>query len=150
MPILLDGNNLLHHLPKADRTRAGVRRLILDASRAERMSVIIVFDGPPPAGSPAQEPLGRVLVVYSGPRSADEVILSRIPTGLAARQWIVVTDDRGLGQRARERGASVRSLRQWQVRRRATPPERRVEPKLSSREVAEWEKYFRDRPKNDS
>lgn len=150
MPVLLDGNNLLHRLPKANRSRAAVRRLVLDATRSERMSVTVVFDGPPPAGSPPEELLGRALVIYSGPRSADEVILSRIPAGRAARQWIVVTDDRGLGQRARDRGASVRALRQWQARPRKTPTGRGAEPKLSSREVSEWEEYFRDRGKEDS
>ena len=150
MPVLLDGNNLLHRLPTADRSRAAVRRLVLDATRTERMSVTVVFDGPPPAGSPAEELLGRVLVIYSGPRTADEVILSKIPAGRAARQWIVVTDDRGLGRRARERGASVRALRQWQVRPRETPARRRVEAKLSSREVSEWEEFFRGRSENDS
>ena len=150
MPILLDGNNLLYSLPTANRSRAAVRRLVLDATRNQRMSVTVVFDGPPPAGSPAEELLGRALVIYSGSRSADEVILSRVPAGRAARQWIVVTDDRGLGQRARQRGASVKALRQWQVRPRKTPAGRRVEPKLSSREVSEWEEFFRGRGENDS
>lgn len=145
MPILIDGNNLLHRL--GDRSRASVRRRVLDATRHERMSLAVVFDGPPPAGSPARESLGAVTVVYAGSRSADDVIVESLPEGPAARQWTVITDDRGLAARVKERGAAVRSLAEWQRRRRWTPRPGRspVESKLSSREIAEWEDYFSER-----
>jgi hypothetical protein len=142
MPILLDGNNLLHRLPASDRSRSSVRKLVLDATRHERMSVVVVFDGPPPAGAPDHEPLGRAVVVYSGSVAADEVIIGRIPAGQAARQWSVVTDDRGLAARARRLGATSRTLREWMARSRLAPPRPRTEPRLSSREVAEWEEFF--------
>jgi hypothetical protein len=53
MPLLLDGNNLLHRIPGPPRSRAEVRRLVLEVTRHERLAVVVVFDGPPPAGSPA-------------------------------------------------------------------------------------------------
>lgn len=149
MPILLDGNNLLHRLPATDRSRSSVRKLVLDATRHERMSVVVVFDGPPPTGTPKDEPLGRVVVVYSGSATADEVIIARIPSGQAARQWTVVTDDRGLAERARRLGASSRTLREWMARPRPAPPRPRTEPRLSSREVAEWEEFFKDRSEDE-
>jgi len=142
MPLLIDGNNLLHRLPKPSRTRSGVRALVLEATRHERMSVVVVFDGPPAAGSPEHEALGRVAIVYSGAASADEVILGRIPAGRSARQWVVVTDDRALADRVRERGAATRTLGEWSARPRPAPPRTRTEAKLSSREVAEWERVF--------
>ena len=145
MPILLDGNNLLHALSPSERSRSAVRRLVLEAARHERMAVTVVFDGPPPAGAPAEEVLGLVRVVYAGSRTADEVIVGRIPDGRAASQWSVVTDDRGLAARARDRGATTRTLSDWQQRPRTALPARpRAEPKLSAREVAEWEAYFKD------
>jgi hypothetical protein len=141
VPILIDGNNLLHR--SGERDRASVRARVLDATRHEAMSVTVVFDGPPPAGSPLREHLGRVTVVYSGSRSADDVIVESIPGGPAARQWAVITDDRGLAARARERGAAVRSLAQWRSRRKQPAPARAgVETKLSSREIADWEEFF--------
>jgi len=143
MPLLVDGNNLLHRLPKTSRTRSAVRALVLDATRHERMSVVVVFDGPPPAGSPELEVLGRVTVVYSGAAVADDLIIGRIPAGASARQWVVVTDDRALAGRARQRGAAVRTLSEWSARQRAVPPKTAAETKLSSREVAEWEEIFR-------
>jgi predicted RNA-binding protein with PIN domain len=138
MPLLVDGNNLLHRLPKAARTRSAVRALLLEATRHERMSVEVVFDGPPPAGSPDREALGPVTVIYSAASPADDVIIGRIPAGRSARQWVVVTDDR-----ARQRGAAVRTLSEWSARPRPAPSKARPEPKLSSREVAEWEKVFK-------
>jgi predicted RNA-binding protein with PIN domain len=146
MPIILDGNNLLHRLPRVDRSRAAVRREVLDATRHEKVSVTVVFDGPPPAGAPAREHLGQVTIVYSGAQTADDVIVGMLPSGGAAKQWSVVTDDRGLADRVRARGATSRQLAEWQRRRKTPPPAgRRIESKLSSREVAEWEDYFSHR-----
>ncbi len=143
MPILLDGNNLLHRLAAADRSRTAVRKQVLDATRHETVSVTVVFDGPPPAGTPARESLGRVTVVYSGSRSADDVIVGLIPSSAAASQWSVVTNDRGLASRVKNRGAKVRTLAEWQGRRRQQSPARpRVESKLSSHDIADWEDFF--------
>ena len=150
MPILLDGNNLLHRLDTADRSRSGVRRQVLQATRHEKMSVTVVFDGPPPSGAPARESLGHVTVIYSGSKTADDFIVGLLPTGKAAKQWSVVTDDRGLAGRVRDRGAEVRSLAEWRGRRRQKSPGRpRVESKLSSHDVAEWESFFADRDPDD-
>jgi hypothetical protein len=142
MPILLDGNNLLHRLRPGPVSRTRVRQLVLDACRRERMQVVVVFDGPPPAGTPEREHLGRVEVVYSGAESADQTIVRRIGDARSARVWVVVSDDRGLAARARNRGAEVRGLDQWLARR---PPRSRgasPEPALSSREIAEWQQFF--------
>jgi len=148
MPIAVDGNNLLHHLPPSQRTRAEVRRRALEIVRNETVQVVVVFDGPPPQGSPETEHLGRVTVRYSGAVSADDVILGIIPGGRGASQWVVVTDDRALGARARGKGAGVRTLAEWRSRR---PPIRRTDfqPRLSSHEIAEWEEYFSGRDETD-
>jgi len=114
------------------------------------MSVTVVFDGPPPAGAPARESLGRVTVVYSGTRTADDLIVGMIPSGSAAKQFSVVTDDRGLATRVKDRGAKVRRLSEWRGRRRQETPARpRVESKLSSREVSQWEEFFSGRPEDE-
>ncbi|MEE4273623.1 MAG: NYN domain-containing protein [Thermoanaerobaculales bacterium] len=143
MPLLIDGNNLLHRLPQGDRSRTGVRRQVLEATRHETISVTVVFDGPPPEGMSARESLGNVTIAYSGVKSADDVIVASLPPGKAASQFSVVTDDRELAARVRDRGARVRTLAQWRGRRRRPSPTRpRVESKLSSNEVAEWESFF--------
>jgi predicted RNA-binding protein with PIN domain len=142
MPVLLDGNNLLHRLPARNRNREELRRLVLESCRHERMTVIVVFDGPPPAGAPPRESLGAVSVVYAGSETADDVIIRSLPGGRAARNWVVVTDDRALQERARQRHAQVRSVAEWSRKKPGPPSRSRTEPKLSSHEVAEWEEYF--------
>lgn len=143
MPILLDGNNLLHRLSKSQRSRAAVRKQVLEVTRHETVSVTVIFDGPPPAGAPDRESLGRVTVVYSGSKSADDVIVGLLPAGAAAKQFSVVTDDRDLSDRVRDRGGKVRRLAEWRGRRKQEPPRRSTfESKLSSRDVADWENFF--------
>lgn len=150
MPILLDGNNLLHRMPRGERSRSAVRTQVLEITRHESMSVTVVFDGPPPTGSLPQESLGKVTVIYSGSRSADDVIVKMLPKGAAAKQWFVVTDDRGLAVRVNDRGAKVRRLAEWQNRKKRKPPPRsRFESKLSSHDVQEWEAFFADGERGD-
>ncbi len=144
MPIVIDGNNLLHSLPSHQRSREAVRQTVLDQSRREKISVTVVFDGPPPSGSPATENLGQVTILYSGRTSADDVIIGVLPSGRAARSWSVVTNDRGLAIRTRERGALVRTLAQWTGRRgaKARPGRPRPKPPLRPNEVQQWEEEF--------
>jgi len=145
MPILIDGNNLLHRLPKSQRSRADVRTQVLEITRRETLSVIVVFDGPPPTGAPARESLGNVTVVYAGSRTADDVIVSMLPGGAETKQFSVVTDDRVLADRVRERGAKVRRLAEWQGRRTQKPRPSKFESKLSSHDIADWESFFANR-----
>ena len=142
MPLLIDGNNLLHSLPRSERSRADVRSLVLEAVRHERLQVTVVFDGPPPDGSPKVEHLGRVTVRYSGSSSADDVILRALPDGSRASEWVVVTGDRELGRRVRDCGGRVLSLGEWHSRRPRQPRKPAHEPKLSSHDIAEWEAFF--------
>ena len=142
MPVVIDGNNLLHRLPPEQRSRADVRRRALDLVRHESVRLVVVFDGPPPAGSPTDEHLGKVHVRYSGAASADDVILKLLPDGRAAAQWVVVTNDRRLGDLARSKGAGVRTLAEWLGRRGAPKKRDGYESKLSSHAIADWERYF--------
>ena len=79
MPVIIDGNNFFHSLPGHEQNRDSVRRRALDAVRQGGMSLTVVFDGPPPVGSPDPEHLGRLTVRYSGASSADDLILRLIP-----------------------------------------------------------------------
>jgi hypothetical protein len=142
MPVIIDGNNLLHSLPSHERNRESVRRKALDTVRHEGMRLTVVFDGPPPAGAPAVEDLGRVTVRYSGNSSADELILRLLAGQARASEWVVVSDDRALGAKARDRGATIKTLKEWRSRKTAQPKQATREPRLSSHEVADWEAFF--------
>ncbi len=141
MPVIVDGNNLLHRLPSDLRSREEVRRRALEAVRRQVLSLTVVFDGPPAGASPEVERLGKVTIRYSGSKPADEVILDLLPVR-GAGQWVVVSDDRELRERARSRGARVRSLAEWAGRKKTPQRTLRREPKLSSRDIADWEAFF--------
>ena len=145
MPVIIDGNNLLHSLPGSEQNRASVRRRALDTVREGGMSLTVVFDGPPPEGSANPEHLGRLTIRYSGSSSADDLILRLIPRSGRASEWVVVTDDRALRDRVRELGGEVRTLGEWRSRRPRKSRRVSREPKLSSREVAHWEEFFASR-----
>jgi len=144
VPLLVDGNNLAFLLAgRADR--AAVRQSVLDFARHRRVTIVVVFDGAPPEGSPDREILGRVTILYSGLRSADDVIVRRIPRGGAARSFTVVTDDHGLAARARETGARVIRSSDWLLRLRSRQEpvgKQRPEAPLSPSDIAEWEAFF--------
>ena len=141
MPVIIDGNNLMHAVSPSGG-RDVVRRQALQKVRGEGVTITVVFDGPPPQGTPTIEHLGKVTVRYSGARTADDAIVELIPNGRKAGEWVVVTDDRGLARRVKERGGTVRSLADWRRRRPRKTAVRPHQPKLSSREVAEWEEFF--------
>ena len=145
MPVIIDGNNLLHSLPSRERNRDSVRRRALDTVRHRGMSLTVVFDGPPPPGSPDPEHLGRLTIRYSGASSADDLILRLLPKSGGASNWVVITNDRALRDRVKESGAKVRTVSEWQSRRPTKPRRVSREPKLSSREVADWETFFASR-----
>jgi len=145
MPVIIDGNNLLHSLPSQEQNRDGVRRRALDTVRHGGMSLTVVFDGPPPVGSPDPEHLGRLTIRYSGASSADDLILRLLPRSGRASEWVVVTDDRALRDRVREQGAQVRSLSQWRARKSKKSRRPSRESKLSSHEIEDWEAYFTSR-----
>lgn len=98
MPWLLDGNNLAR-----GGARERVRRAALEMARVQRVKVLVVFDGAPPAGSTEVERLGQVEVRYAP--HADAAILELLVAG--GPGWRVATDDRELARRARDKGAEV-------------------------------------------
>lgn len=121
---LIDGYNVLHAgmLRREDRvqwwTRSQRDRLIERAGRleADALEIWIAFDGedegertPRPScrsGGPAAP---TVRVVYA--RSADAWILERVRRAPDPGRWVVVTADRSVAERARQRGAEVVSPR---------------------------------------
>jgi len=143
MPILIDGNNLMHTLDGASRSRTAVRRLTLERIRHERMRVYLVFDGPAPEGSSRSEELGHLTIIYSGTSSADDLIVKRLPHGPSASNWTVITNDRGLSQRVKSLGAKVRKIDEWKTKK---IPKRRSKPlpeaKLSSHDIDDWQAFF--------
>jgi predicted RNA-binding protein with PIN domain len=139
MPWLIDGSNVLGAM-RADRhsdeAKRGLVRLLAAFARAKKTRVTCIFDGPEPASFGRH--LGSVSIVFSAPRTADDVILERASTG---RGWSVATSDAQLAARVQRRQVTV-----------VTAPAliRLLEESASGEESGageEWETYFSD-PKN--
>jgi predicted RNA-binding protein with PIN domain len=105
MPWLIDGSNVLGAM-RVDRHSETAKRhlvkLLASFARAKRTRVTCFFDGPEP-GSFGRG-LGSVSVVFSGPRTADDLIVERARNG---RGWSVVTSDAALAGRIRGRHVEV-------------------------------------------
>lgn len=115
---------------------------MLRVARGQKIKLEVIFDGPAPEGTPETERLGAVTIRYSGSITADDLIVSRLPTGRAARSWIVVTDDRGLRQRVRATGARVEPVSRWLARKETAPSGTEKPESLSPQEIEEWERFF--------
>jgi len=135
----LDGNNLLGSSRPAggldDRERFAE---YLQRCRFPRPSCL-VFDGPPPvSGVSVSSRRGRLSVVYSGKRTADEVILSRIRPGDR-----VVTSDRDLAAGSRDRRATVVSAEAFLGDLKPLGGEAPEKPlSVNRRELREWMDVF--------
>ena len=107
MPWLIDAANLGGALGGAAgaRNTEGILATLLPWAR-ERRQVVVVFDGPEPSNFARH--LGGVEIVWSGTRSADEVIQKRLgAAGKLAKSWTVITNDRTLARHCRDFGAKV-------------------------------------------
>ena len=105
MSWVIDGNNLLGRAG-ASRDAADSKRQLIRAlanfARARRTKVACYFDGSEPEHFGRH--LGSVSVVFSGSRSADDLIVKRVATGSG---WKVVTADRALASRIQRRHVDV-------------------------------------------
>lgn len=146
MPYLVDGSNLGGVFGGAGGARdAGhvVRRLLAWRRRGR---VIAIFDGEPDPRLAHR--YGSLELVWSGSgRSADDEIVRRLTRD--RERWTVVTDDRDLARRCRERGARVLAGRDLAARlaeasRRQGEPATDDKPEASAADRAHWEKIFGD------
>ena len=110
MPYLVDGNNLAHALGLSKEgfaDRGECARRVADFCRRLGSSATVVFDGPAPGPGDRPSSTERTTLRFSEGRSADEVILALVARSKTPRDFIVVTSDKPLGDRARHHGAQV-------------------------------------------
>lgn len=110
--LIVDGTNLLYALARgANRQPAAALVGRLRGIIPGDIVIDLVFDGPAERGLRGERIASGVRVRYSGPRSADDLILSLVDEVRATGgpeetgTILVVTDDGGLRSRLRGRGA---------------------------------------------
>jgi len=119
MPYLVDGNNLAHALGLSIgglADREACVRMVASFCRSQGARATVVFDGRAPEGAKAKTETHRVRILFSGCRSADEVILRLVGDSKTPRDFTVVTSDKSLGDKARHRGASVERAHEFSRR----------------------------------
>jgi len=139
MAWLIDGSNVLGTL-RLDRQSVDAKRelarLCAAFARAKRTRVTCYFDGnEPPAFA---RHLGNTTIVFSGARTADEMIVQRVEE--SAAQMTVVTADRELLARVTRRRVRTMTAQEFVQELRGVS---------SAQEMVseDWEAYFSD-PKN--
>ncbi|MEA2338590.1 MAG: hypothetical protein QOE82_2597 [Thermoanaerobaculia bacterium] len=105
MSWVIDGNNLLGRAGAsrdASDTKRQLVRSLANFARAKRTKVACYFDGSEPEHFGRH--LGSVSVIFSGARSADDLIAKKVAIGSG---WKVVTADRGLAVRIQRRQVEI-------------------------------------------
>lgn len=156
MPYLVDGNNLMPALADAgpEVGREGLCRLLLPLLE-QGETAHVVFDGPvPPAGVAAQIARTGVKVTWSGPRTADEVILKLLAQDTAPKLLTVVSTDKEIRRAAERRRCKAVTSQEFAAKllhidaarhkpKAPKSPESRAKQKgLSDQETRRWLKEF--------
>jgi predicted RNA-binding protein with PIN domain len=105
MSWVIDGNNLLGRAGAsrdASDTKRQLVRTLANFARARRTKVACYFDGIEPENFGRH--LGSVSVIFSGARSADDLIAKKVASGSG---WKVVTADRALSSRIKRREVAI-------------------------------------------
>jgi len=150
MPYLVDGNNLAHALGLANgglADRESCARTVAAFCRSQGARATIVFDGRAPEGSKAPTGTPRVTIVFSGGRSADDLILRLVAESKTPRDFTVVTSDKSLGDKARHRGATIERAHEFSKRlerapRRAPGGPEKPGARETPGEIAAWLAVF--------
>jgi predicted RNA-binding protein with PIN domain len=140
MSWLIDGSNVLGRLRlprESDAAKRELVTLLARFARAKRVRVACYFDGPEPPSFAKH--LGGVSVIFSGNRSADDLIIARLTTGSACS---VVTSDQALAARAAGRRVTIVSPAQLAKEFEELPMEGEGRPAAD-----DWAAWFSD-PKN--
>lgn len=109
---VVDGNNVMGQRPGwwRDKPRAQTALLerIADLAAAERLPVILVFDGRPCADLPDRTLYRGILVLYARKGSSADDLIADLARRIAGRESaIVVTSDRELRRTVEEAGTAV-------------------------------------------
>ena len=160
MPWLIDAANLGGVLVGAAGARnpEAILAALLPWAR-ERKNVVVIFDGPEPANFARR--LGGVEIVWSGTRSADEVITKRLATiagktasGKGAKAWTVITNDQSLARACRDLGAQVEPASIFAKQSIRPKPKSKAarsahaaadKPAPTAHDIAYWRAIFREK-----
>src|SRR5215831_14806973 len=112
MPFVVDGNNVMGQTPGWHRDKPRARLDLLKRlsafARLRSARVTVAFDGAPDSRFPEGSAFKGIKIFYARKGSnADDRIVELVESSRDPRGITVVTSDRQLGLRVRQRGATV-------------------------------------------
>lgn len=155
MPYLIDGHNLIPHLPGVDLKDLDDEMVLIEQlrqfSHRDRVKIEVYFDRAPP-GQTRKQSFGFVTAFFiSRDQTADAAIHIRLQQlGPEAKNWTVVSSDREVRQAAKVHQARVSQSAAFAARlgemhnsdgRLRNP---KWDPTLSKEEVEYWRRRFLD------
>lgn len=149
MPVLIDGHNLIAHMPdlRLDDPDDEVKLVLrLRAYNAHtRKKVTVVFDHGLPGGWSRELSTGPVNVIFAGTHTnADRILIERIRADKNPHNLTVVSSDSEVRSAAAARGARTLSADQFAAQLAVPPPPREItaDIHLTPAEVEEWLQIF--------
>jgi len=144
VPYFLDGNNLIGHGRGSSRPteedRSALVVEIAERLRQTKARVVLFFDGPKERATT----LGALSIRYAPGGTADDAILAEIGRARAPQEIIVVSEDRELQRRVRERGAKALTAVEFWSRVGAASPRGPQRDPAGAVDVEDWMRYFSD------
>ncbi len=152
MPYLIDGHNLIPkiglRLSSADDEMELIS-ILQEFARLNRSEVEVYFDGAP-IGHAGMRNFGAVKAHFvRAEQTADSAMRARLnKMGKNAKNWIVVSSDHEIQSAARVHRAEFISsevfVKEIKAAMKSAPKPDDGNKKLSTQEVEEWLKFFRD------
>jgi predicted RNA-binding protein with PIN domain len=156
MPYLIDGNNLIGHIPDLSLGDRESRFLLVSRLRRfqkiKNTRVILVFDGPPQEGlGTYHNSVSPFSIAHPEPgESADSLIEEFIREQTDLRRFFVVSSDREIRYFARKHGAKSIDCAAFYLELKGILRESREEAELQKNdepptplEVRQWDDVFR-------
>ncbi|HZW02434.1 MAG TPA: NYN domain-containing protein [Anaerolineaceae bacterium] len=153
MPYLIDGHNLIPKVPGLRLDDPDDEEQLLEwlqtFARARRQKIEVYFDQAAPGHAGAHR-LGLITAHFvPAPQTADDAIRRRLKKlGKSARNWKVVSSDRGVQAEVRAAQATVVESGEFadllvEARRAGSAGPEGTSPGLSAKEVEDWLELFR-------
>ena len=155
MPYLIDGHNLVPHLPGLSLAdpddEAKLVQLIKRYCSRHSRTAVVFFDRGMPGGRSSLSGGGVEVYFASESSSADTLLRQRLHEQPDAKNWTVVSSDGEVAGAARRRGARVMPSAEFaaELTAASASEEEKQERPLSHEEVAWWERLFQQRRKHE-
>lgn len=155
MVILVDGHNLIPHVPGMDLAQDDDEQALLERLQVfctrRKARLEVYFDNAAPGRAGVKRFGSKRVYFVRGSQAADEAILARLRKGgAAARNWVVVTSDRRIQADARSMHVKVVSSEEFSCQLaevlQSAQGDDRDAPNIREEDVVSWLKEFGDQP----